>query len=93
MVTPDIRERLEQCEQAADQLLAASEKPVVERAARVLALYVGYYQLRHGTVPPTALAPENETSASAEQLADRIEAMRVLAAALTVARAVASDVD
>jgi hypothetical protein len=90
---PEIRETLCQYQQTADELLAAADKAVVERVARMLALYVGYYQLRHGPIPPTALAPADEVVSSAEQLADRVEAMRVLAAALTIASAAALDAD
>jgi len=89
----DLRDTLDQYEQAATQLLASSDKAVIARAARVLAVYVGYYQLRHGPIPPAELATDGEPLRSEEQLAERMEASRILAAALTVASAAAIDAD
>lgn len=93
MREPEIRDTLYQYQQTADELLARADKAVVERVARILALYVGYYQLRHGPIPPTALPTPDEIVSSPEQLADRVEAMRVLAAALAIASAAALDTD
>jgi len=82
------RETLHEYEQTADALLKASPRHAVERAARVLALYVGHYQRRYGLIAPTDSAVPDFGPLTAEQLADRVEGMRVLAAALAVARAV-----
>ena len=84
-------ETLNEYERLATELLAASDKSTVERAARVLALHVGHYQLRHGPISTAVLAAIDTVSPTANQLGDRIEAMRVLAAALTVAAVTASD--
>jgi hypothetical protein len=89
----DALETLNEYEHAADRLLAVSDKSAVARAARVLALYVGYYQLRYGPIGTAALATRDDTLPTAEQIADRVEAMRVLAAALTVAGVTLSDCD
>ena len=78
-------ETLEQYEQAANHLLAVSEKPVLIAAMRVLAGYVGHYQLRYGPIGATAWAGINSPVSSAAEVADRIEALRVLASALTLA--------
>jgi hypothetical protein len=93
MTEPDGFETLHEYERVANQLLAASERDAVKRAVRVLALYVGHYQLRYGPIDTAYLAALNSTSPSAEQIADRVEAMRVLAAALAVAVIPASDAD
>ncbi|MGZ8230880.1 MAG: hypothetical protein ACXWUS_14680 [Burkholderiales bacterium] len=86
-------ETLNEYERLANELLASSDKPAVERAARVLALYVGHYQMRYGPIKTAALAIIDSASPSGPQIADRAEAMRVLAAALTVAAVTASDAD
>lgn len=86
-------ETLNEYEQAANRLLAVSDKPKVERAARVLALYVGHYQLRHGPIGTAALSVIDTASPTHAQIADRAEAMRVLAAALTIAGVADSDVE
>ena len=86
-------ERLNEYERLANELLAASDKPAVERAARVLALYVGHYQMRYGPIKTATLAIIDSASPSGPQIADRAEAMRVLAAALTLAAVTASDPD
>jgi hypothetical protein len=78
-------ETLHEYEHTADALLTVSPRPAVERAARVLALYVGHYQRRHGLLSPTELSIPACGPLTAEQLADRVEAMRVLAAALVLA--------
>lgn len=80
-------ETLNQYERTANELLAASDKHAVEQAARLLALYVGHYQLRYGPIPPSAFATGRALSIP-EQIADRAEAMRVLAAALCISGAV-----
>ena len=86
-------ETLNEYEQVANRLLAVSDKRAVERAARVLALYVGHYQLRHGPISTAALAAIDTASPTHAQIADRAEAMRVLAAALTIAGVADSDVE
>lgn len=86
-------ETLHEYEQVANRLLAASGKPTVERAARVLASYVGHYQLRYGLISTAALAAIDTAQPTQTQIADRVEAMRVLAAALTIAGVTESDVE
>jgi len=80
-------ETLSHYERTANALLAASGKHAVEHAARVLALYVGHYQRRHGPIDTAALAAPDNGMPTPEQIADRVEAMRVLAAALVIAAA------
>ena len=75
-------ETLEEYDRLANELLLASDKATVEQTARLLALYVGYYQRRYGLV-------DSQRSAE-EQLADSAEGMRVLAAALTLGRGLVS---
>jgi hypothetical protein len=93
MSEPDGFDTLREYERVADQLLAAAQRDAVERAVRVLALYTGHYQLRHGLIDTAYLAALNSTSPSEEQIADRVEAMRVLAAALAVSIIPGSDAD
>src|SRR5689334_15197730 len=81
-------ETLNQYERTANELLASSDKHAIAQAARLLALYVGYYQLRYGPVPPSALPTGNSVS-TPEEIADRAEAMRVLAAALCITGTIA----
>jgi hypothetical protein len=55
-------------------------------------LYVGHYQRRHGTISLGALLSLSSHE-TAEEVADLSEGMRCLAAALTLASAVRSDLD
>jgi hypothetical protein len=87
MSEADPAEILIEYELMVDRLLEHSSKQVTARAARVLASYVGYYQLRHGVISEADLA-----AISAEQpgvgvapAPARLEELRVLAAALTLA--------
>jgi hypothetical protein len=80
-----ILETLKEYDDAANHLLAISDRPVLITAARVLAAYVGHYQLQYGPIGAPAIADMNTTLPSSAQLADRIEGLRVLASALTLA--------
>jgi hypothetical protein len=82
-------ETLKAYEQVADRLLETCEKQTVAEAARVLGLYVGYYQRRHGPIGIEALADLTADSPSANQREDRAEGMRALAAALTLSAGLA----
>jgi len=82
------RETLHEYEHTAGALLKGSAREAVEHAARVLALYVGHYQRRYGVIAPTELTLPDCGPLTAEQLADRVEGMRVLAAALALARVI-----
>lgn len=93
MTEPDGFDNLHEYERVANQLLAGAEKNAVARAVRVLALYVGHYQRRYGLIDTAYLAALHSASLSAEQIADRVEAMRVLAAALAVSVIPESDAD
>ena len=79
--------------ECADRLFTVAGTRAVEDAARVLALYVGYYQRRHGLISITALATLSSESPTAEQVADLAEGMRCLAAALTVASTIHNEAD
>jgi hypothetical protein len=83
-------DRLLDYRECADRLFAATSTRAVEQAARVLALYVGYYQRRHGVISISELATLSSESPTAEQAADIAEGMRCLAAALTLANTVHS---
>ena len=78
-------ETLNEYEQLANQLLVLADPRAIAHAARILALYVGHYQLRYGPIASDALDSINSTSPTAQQVADRVEAMRILAAAIAVA--------
>jgi hypothetical protein len=91
MSQPYALDTLNEYEQLANQLLAVSDKKAIERVARALALYVGHYQVRYGPIGIAALTAINNTISTEEQIADRAEALRVLAAALTVAGIAAGD--
>jgi hypothetical protein len=78
-------ERLVDYRECADRLFAIANPRAIEDAARTLALYVGYYQRRHGPISIGALATLSSETASPEQVADLAEGMRCLAAALTLA--------
>ena len=71
--------------ECADRLFAAAGTRAVEEAARVLALYVGYYQRRHGVISISDLETLSRGSPTIEHAADLAEGMRCLAAALTLA--------
>jgi hypothetical protein len=76
----------------AEQLTASADKTAIAETARLLAVYVGYYQRRYGPIEPKRLATLQTESATEEQAADLAEAMRCLAAALTITR-IQSDPD
>jgi hypothetical protein len=78
-------ERLLDYREGADRLFATADPRAVEEAARVLALYVGYYQRRHGLISIGDLATLSSESPTAEQVADIAEGMRCLVAALALA--------
>ena len=79
-------QRLVDYRECADRLLAVADPRAIQDAARTLALYVGYYQRRHGPISISALATlSSESAANPEQVADLAEGMRCLAAALTLA--------
>src|ERR1700687_1274246 len=88
----DQLERMTDYRECADLLLAVADHRAVADAARTLALYVGHYQRRHGPISLSALLSLSSHE-TAEQVADLSEGMRCLAAALTLARAVRSDLD
>lgn len=71
-------------ERLANDLLFATDNKAISAAARILALYVGHYQLRYGPIRRDRLDSINSKSPTARQIAERIEAMRVLAAALAL---------
>jgi hypothetical protein len=77
--------RLLDYRECADRLFAVANPSAIEDAARTLALYVGYYQRRHGPISISALTTLSSETASPEQFADFAEGMRCLAAALTLA--------
>ena len=81
-------ETLTEYELAASHLLTVSTREAMERAARVLASYVGHYQLRHGVIPAADLASINSPEPSIGEITARVEALRILAAALTLAAVV-----
>jgi hypothetical protein len=62
------------------------DKTAIAETARLLALYVGHYQRRYGPIDIAALATLRTGTLTDEQAADLAEAMRCLAAALTLAR-------
>jgi hypothetical protein len=80
-----VLERLLDYRECADRLFGLANPRAIEAAARTLALYVGYYQRRHGPISISALATLSSETASPEQVADLAEGMRCLAAALTLA--------
>jgi hypothetical protein len=82
-------ETLKAYEQVADRLLDTCDKRTLADTARVLALYVGYYQRRHGPVAIEALADLTSESTSGDRREDRAEGMRALAAALTLSAGLA----
>jgi hypothetical protein len=85
MSEPNPAETLTEYELVVKRLLEHATKEVTGRAARVLASYVGYYQLRHGTISQADLAAVNTAQPGAGEITARVEALRVLAAALTLA--------
>jgi hypothetical protein len=88
-----VHETAKAYEQVADGLLAMCDKQVIAQAARVLGLYVGYYQRRYGPIGTDAFTARSGDSASPEQAADFAEGMRALAAALTLSAGVAQQQD
>jgi hypothetical protein len=78
-------EHLQDYRECADRLFAVAKSGAVEQAARVLALYVGYYQRRHGVISISDLETLSRGSPTIEHAADLAEGMRCLAAALTLA--------
>jgi hypothetical protein len=85
-MTPDT---LEAYQQAADRLLDSCDKRTVAEAARLLALYVGHYQRRHGPIGIEALADLTGDLPDGDHRDDRAEGMRALAAALTLSAGLA----
>jgi hypothetical protein len=77
-------ETLKVYQDAADHLLSVSDKTALVTATRMLAAYVGHYQLRYGPIRATALIEVDKQAATPGQVADRAEGLRVLASALTV---------
>ena len=77
-------ETLKEYERCANHLLAVSNRAAVEEAARILASYVAHYQLRYGPIGTSAKADVTSEVTRVERATDRTEALRVLAAALTV---------
>ena len=75
---------LSEYERLANDLLFVTDNKAIVAAARILALYVGHYQLRYGPIRRDRLASIHSTSPTARQISERIEAMRVLAAALAL---------
>ena len=86
-------ETLKEYERCANHLLAVSDRAAVEEAARILASYVGHYQRRYGPIDTAALADMTSEIVTAEQVEDRTEALRVLAAALAVGGALGLTTD
>ena len=80
-------ETLKEYERCANHLMAASDRAALEEAARILASHVGHYQRRYGPIGTADLANMKSDTMTSEQAADRTEALRVLAAALTVGSA------
>lgn len=71
------------------QLLAVADKATVEEAARVLAVHVGYYQRRYGTVPmEETLAALHSDNPTGDQLDDLAAGMKCLVAVLALATGV-----
>src|SRR5688572_27379396 len=79
-------EVLNEYERLANDLLFVTDNSAIIAAARILALYVGHYQLRYGPIRRDRLDSINSKSPTAQQIAERMEAMRVLSAALTLGR-------
>ena len=77
-------ELLSEYERLANDLLFVTDNKAIAAAARILALYVGHYQLRYGPIRRDRLDSINSKSPTARQIAERIEAMRVLGAALAL---------
>lgn len=78
-------ETLAEYERVVAGLLTHANTAALERTARLLASYVGHYQLRHGIISAADIASINNMTPSETELIARIEALRVLAAALSVA--------
>jgi hypothetical protein len=87
MSEADPAETLVEYELMVNRLLEHSSKQVTARAARVLASYVGHYQLRHGMISEADLPAMNagQPGAGDAPAPARLEELRVLAAALTLA--------
>jgi hypothetical protein len=85
-MTPDT---LDAYQKAADRLLDSCDKRTVADAARLLALYVGHYQRRHGPIGIEALADLTSALPTSDHREDRAEGMRALAAALTLSAGLA----
>ena len=77
-------ETLAEYERVVAGLFTHANPAALERTARLLASYVGHYQLRHGMISAADIASINSMTPSATELIARIEALRVLAAALSV---------
>ena len=80
-----VSETLIEYERMADRLLEQSTKAQMKRVIRVLASYVGHYQLRHGVISAADLVTINSTIPDTAEIAAKIEALRIIAAALTLA--------
>ena len=85
-ITP--ADTLAEYERRTIRLLKLSDKKSMEAAVRLLASYVGHYQLRHGMISAADLAKIHSKTPGTVQIEARVEALRVLAAALALAGAV-----
>ena len=74
-------------QRVANELIAITDSKAIVAAVRMLALYVGHYQLRYGPIRHEGSDEIDSPSPTEQQIAERIEAMRVLSAALTLGRA------
>ena len=79
-------EVLGEYERVANELLAVTDSEAIIAAVRMLALYVGHYQLRYGPIRHEGSNNIDSPSPTEQQIAERMEAMRVLSAALTLGR-------
>ena len=74
------------------QVLAVADKEVVEEVARVLAVHIGRYQRRYGSVPlEETLGTLRAEKPPDDQIADLAEGMQTLVAVLMLATGVADD--
>ena len=83
-------ERLQNYRERADRLLKLAGTRAVEEAARTLALYVGYYQRRHGPIPVNAMLTLSGTP-TVDQIADFSEGVRCLAAVFALTNSLHAD--
>jgi hypothetical protein len=77
-------EVLGEYERLANDLLFVTDNRAIIAAARILALYVGHYQHRYGPIRRDRMDSINSKSPTVDQIQERIEAMRVLGAALAL---------